>query len=301
MRVAKTLLISLFFIPNPIQVVILPLQPSSSPTPSSCPRAHSLICDFWFPMERSSSNIRESDVPSSGWPSVRPSPLPTPSSLSELSPHIFSIHSASSPWSQAASRITHSGQPRKPSIDNSNINVNLRQFGDWASVFSAPLDPSLFATLAASGVLGQLPPFPEGTPSSLPSSSFNPSHSTSSSSSPTIAFSPQQDMSDSWIQPSTAFSYKAPLLTSKPSLPRSNTSFVPHLQMPKDKFSPCQFFGSVLVQPSLTLCLLQPMAQPHPFVLHLTMLLGHPTPPTSLVTILFVDLINLLLRNFLIP
>jgi len=256
-------------------------------------------------MERSSSNIRGSDAPSSGWPSVRPFPLPSSSSLSELSPHISSIQSASSPWSQAASRVPHSSQPnptlRKPVVDNSNINVDLRQFSDWASVFSAPLDPSLFAALAASGVLGQLPPFPEGTLSSLPSSSFNPPHSTSSSSSPTISLSPQQDTPDSWIQPSTAFSYKPPLLTSKPSLPRSNTSFVPHLQMPKDKFSPCQFFGSVLIQPSLTLCLLQPMAQPHPSVLLLTMLFGHPTPPTSPVTILFVDLINLILRNFLIP
>lgn len=249
-------------------------------------------------MERSSSNIRGSDVPLSGWPSVRPFPLSSPSSLSEFSPHVFSVHSASSPWSQAASRITHSSQPRKPAIDNSNINANFRQFSDWASVFSAPLDPSLFATLAASGVLDQLPPFPEGTPSSLPSPSFNPSHNTSSSSSPTIALSPHQDISGSWIQPSTTFSYKPPLLTSKPSLPRSNTSFVPHLQMPKDKFSPCQFFGSVLMQPSLTLCLLQPMTQPHPSVLHLTMLSGH---PTLLVVILFVDLINLLLQNFLIP
>lgn len=196
-------------------------------------------------MEKSSSNIRGSDIPSSGWPSAR-SPLPSTPSLSEFSPHLSSIHSVSSPWSQTTSRTTNSSSqfpplssvPRKSSTDNPNTGVNLRQFNnaDWASVFSAPLDPSLFATLAASGVLGQLPPFSEG---SSPSSSFHPLHSSSSLSSPTISLSPRQDISGSWVQPT--YSYKLPLLTSKTSLPRSNTSLVSHPRMPKDKLPFCQF------------------------------------------------------------
>ncbi|KAF5354744.1 hypothetical protein D9756_005254 [Leucocoprinus leucothites] len=218
-------------------------------------------------MERSSTNNRgHSNTTSSGWGSTRPtlntSPLSTHpgiSSPSELSPHLSSIppSSASSPWSQTASlSATHSpGQflplspaSRAASSDNLNPHATIRQFNntDWTSVFSAPLNPLVFAALAANGVL---PPLSQGTPSSLPSSAFHHPYSSSSSSSPTISISPQPSTSGSWTQPSSVYSHTPSLFSSKPPLPRSNTSLASQLQIPKDKLTPSNIRTSSLRSP----------------------------------------------------
>lgn len=213
-------------------------------------------------MDRASTTNRGlSDAPSSGWSSARPtlntSPLtthPDISSPSERSPHPSSIppSSASSPWSQAASlSATHSpsqflplsSASRTASADNLNPNANIQQFNntDWTSVFSVPLNSSVFAALAANGVLGQLPSLSQGTPTSLPSSAFHRHYSSSSSSSPTISISTQPSTSGSWTQPSAVFNHNPSLFLPKAPLPRSNPSHLAsQLQVSKDKLPPCQ-------------------------------------------------------------
>ncbi|KAH8083769.1 hypothetical protein BXZ70DRAFT_958063 [Cristinia sonorae] len=100
----------------------------------------------------------------------------------ERSPHPSSVSNstASSPWLQQLS-LANSGQPQslpysmqQPSLASGprlNDVGNSGSNGDWSSVFSSPLDPSTFAALAASGMLG--PPTP-GIPASLPGRSVRP-------------------------------------------------------------------------------------------------------------------------------
>ncbi|TCD67442.1 hypothetical protein EIP91_012359 [Steccherinum ochraceum] len=96
----------------------------------------------------------------------------------ERSPHPSSVSNstASSPWLQQLS-LSNAGQPQSlPYTMQSSLSSGSRlndgsshngalPSNDWSNVFSSPLDPSTFAALAASGVLG--PPTP-GIPSSLP-------------------------------------------------------------------------------------------------------------------------------------
>ncbi|KAJ3570962.1 hypothetical protein NP233_g4061 [Leucocoprinus birnbaumii] len=143
---------------------------------------------------------------------------------------------------------------RTASADNLNQHANVRQLqnADWTSVFSAPLNPSVFAALAANGVLGQLPPLSQGTPSSLPSSAFHHPYSSSSSSSPTISISPQPSTSGSWTQPSSVYSQSPSLYSSKQHLPRSNTSLSlsSQLQTTKDKLPPSNIKPSSVRSPA---------------------------------------------------
>lgn len=215
-------------------------------------------------MERpSASNRGLSDAPASAWTSAKPtlntSPLTTHqniSSPSELSPHPSSVppSSASSPWSQAASLsathspsqfLPHNSASRTTSTDTLDSTVGIQQINntDWASIFSSPLNPSVFAALAANGVLGHLPPLSQGgTPSSLPSSAFHHNfNNSSSSSSPTVSVSSQLSTSGSWTQSSALYNHNPSLFPSKVALPRSNTSLLAsQFQVPKDKPSPRQ-------------------------------------------------------------
>lgn len=259
----------LFFLPSSISSISILLYTCPSPGP---PGNHLFIpslpntsypTKFTRRMERpSTTKTGQHDPSSSGWTSLRPtlntSPLSTHqtvSSPSDLSPHPSSIppSSTSSPWSQAASlSATHSpshflpltSTSRTNSTDTLDSNVNVQHLNmnntDWASIFSAPLNPSVFAALAANGVLAQLPPLSQGTPSSLPSSAFQHNYHSSSSSSPTVSISSQPSTSGSWTQHSALYSNPS-LFPSKASLPRSNTSFASQLQLPKEKFSSCEY------------------------------------------------------------
>ena len=117
-----------------------------------------------------------SDLSKRSWsPSARPtvntSVLAQASSSTtplERSPHPSSVSNstASSPWLQQLS-LTNAGQPQSlPFAMQSSLSSGPRLSdtstphngslpnSDWSSVFSSPLDPSTFAALAASGMLG---------------------------------------------------------------------------------------------------------------------------------------------------
>lgn len=209
-------------------------------------------------MEKSSSSTKGlPSRPTSAWTSTRAPPLNTSplathqnvSSSSELSPHPSSISPSPvpSPWSQTSPLgATHSpGQflplnsaSRTTSTDTLSSNVSIQQFNntDWTSVFSAPLNPSVFTALTTSGGLGQLPPLSQGTPSSLPSSTFHQHHNGSASA---IPISLQLSTPGSWSQVSPQYNHHPSAFPSNSPLPRSNTSLASQLPVPKNKFSPC--------------------------------------------------------------
>ncbi|KAJ3474517.1 hypothetical protein NLI96_g12413 [Meripilus lineatus] len=94
----------------------------------------------------------------------------------EHSPHLSSVSNsnATSPWLQGMSLASSSqSQPLPfPLQDNPARSHDLSSRGiaslsntDWSAVFSSPLDPSTFAALAASGMIGPAQPT---VPSSLP-------------------------------------------------------------------------------------------------------------------------------------
>ncbi|KIP11611.1 hypothetical protein PHLGIDRAFT_83279 [Phlebiopsis gigantea 11061_1 CR5-6] len=136
-------------------------------------------------MEPSTSSTRGFVEPASrawsppGRPTVNTSALAHTSSAStpvEPSPHPSSVSARSPSWSQQMDVSTpgqsHPSTYHAPSplssmrpADAHNQRPSL-QNTEWTNVFSAPLDPTTFAALAASGVLG--PPTPS-VPSSLPS------------------------------------------------------------------------------------------------------------------------------------
>ncbi|TFY77446.1 hypothetical protein EWM64_g6568, partial [Hericium alpestre] len=130
----------------------------------------------WSPAARPTVNTAVAGLGPSSTAAER-SPLPTSS---------LSLSSHSSPWTQslslaspdpsasfmypqAASRPAASPDPTsaQSSIPTSNNN-------DWGNIFSAPLNPAVFAQLAASGVLG--PPPSVGGPSSMPSTAHAPNY-----------------------------------------------------------------------------------------------------------------------------
>ncbi len=216
-------------------------------------------------MERSSSSIKGlPSRPASAWTSTRPplntSPLAThqnTSSPSELSPHPSSISPSPvpSPWSQASPlSATHSpghflslsSASRTTSTDTLSSNVSVQHFDntDWTSIFSAPLNPSVFTALANNGVLGQLPPLSHGTPSSLPSSAFHQHHHhhhhhDSASMSSAIPISLQLNTTGSWSQAPTQYNHHPSAFPSNSPLPRSNASLASQLPTPKSKIPPC--------------------------------------------------------------
>ncbi|TFK53595.1 hypothetical protein OE88DRAFT_1262860 [Heliocybe sulcata] len=98
---------------------------------------------------------------------------PSSSTPVEASPQSASISATSSPWSQSAPLSSSSSQPnfmyRTTSPTQSNAtNMSSLSNPEWSSLFSQPLNPSVFAALAANGVLGP-PQSPGGDPSSAPS------------------------------------------------------------------------------------------------------------------------------------
>lgn len=166
-----------------------------------------------------------------------PSPRPTVntsfqnltglSTPSELSPHTGSMptSSQSSPWSQNAALA--SGQPPHYLMSHSRSAIhpdpsdpsNIQPFSnnEWSHLFSAPLNPTVFAALAANGVLGSMAP---GTPSSLPASSYhghyNPNVMGQSESSHRSA--------GSWSQAPSSYTPTSTYHHKPPSLPRSSSS-----------------------------------------------------------------------------
>lgn len=126
------------------------------------------------------------------------------------------------PWSQ----------PNAPSRPQS-------MSADWASLFSAPLNPSVFAALAASGVFGHLP---QGGPFNVPAfpADFHPS--TSSSPAPSLSSTP-----GSWSQPSSSygasnpshFPYKTPHPRQSPQLHKDRPSSCKSIPQPRLCRSPC--------------------------------------------------------------
>lgn len=157
-----------------------------------------------------------------------PNHHPSASTSSELSPHP-SAHS--SPWSQnvplgSAPSSSHfpMSQPLTASrggISSEHANSMQSLSNDWANIFSAPLNPTVFAALAANGVLGP----PPGQPASLPSSSFhnhfhppNPRHHL-----PNIDVMVQPSATGQWSESPVSYTPSSSY-TSKPVLPRSNSS-----------------------------------------------------------------------------
>lgn len=94
--------------------------------------------------------------PSSPW---SPNPSPFPSNRSQLSPYMLS---------QATSH---------PSVQGDGADQHQPTTSEWSSIFSTPLEPNMFATLEANGVLGL--PSPSLLPSASHPSSFTSSHSRS--------------------------------------------------------------------------------------------------------------------------
>lgn len=132
----------------------------------------------WSPARPTVNTALLSPTSSSATPIER-SPLPTSVTNS----------SASSPWLQQMS--LGSGQPQSlpyslhnphhlsnarlqtsashDALSSLGSSSNHNNGNEWSNVFSSPLDPSTFAALAATGMLG--PPTP-GVSSSMPSRSF---------------------------------------------------------------------------------------------------------------------------------
>src|ERR1700735_2163730 len=106
--------------------------------------------------------------------------LSTPSD--DLSQHSASLPPSShaSPWSSnVSSSPSHTGSYMLPQTTPRPIVTSdgLDQHhpladSEWNNLFSAPLNPSIFAALAAGGVLG----IPSDSSSNLPSTSLQPSH-----------------------------------------------------------------------------------------------------------------------------
>jgi len=182
-------------------------------------------------MERPSSSVRAFENPnlSRSWsPTSRPTlntssltihpPLSNPS---DPSPHPSSIppSSHSSPWSQDASL-----GPSHPHLNSHPSSRHVtpehpRSFSDpdWSNIFSAPLNPTVFAALAANGVIGPVNSGQLSSPSSLPASSFHDHFPRSH----TLSVSTTQASPSSWSQPPTLYAHP---YSAKPSLARSNST-----------------------------------------------------------------------------
>ncbi|KAF8993676.1 hypothetical protein BDQ17DRAFT_1401548 [Cyathus striatus] len=152
-------------------------------------------------------------------PSSRPPTLNTtnlPPDRQHRSPHPSADHP--DPWSAHApltpDHFMPLPAPPRPHPADPSLNLSDLSNADWSTLFSSPLNPSIFAALAANGVIGPVDP----APSSLPASSFHSHFPLSHTSSP-VAPSP-----GSWSQPPTLYAHPPPSFPTKPSLPRSNSS-----------------------------------------------------------------------------
>ncbi|TFK74046.1 hypothetical protein BDN72DRAFT_956115 [Pluteus cervinus] len=137
-------------------------------------------------MQPPASTVRgymESSVSKSWSPNLRPNlntSLSSHPSPSDQSTHQSSLppSSASSPWSQHASLSSNRSSahfPMTPQLHDppSELSHMIQTYSeeDWGNIFSAPLNPAVFAALAANGVLGPMTQDQLATSSSLPMSS----------------------------------------------------------------------------------------------------------------------------------
>ncbi|TDL24175.1 hypothetical protein BD410DRAFT_820374 [Rickenella mellea] len=112
-----------------------------------------------WPNERPTVNTLLGNVASASIPV--PSPLPSSSTLSTPN----SSYSAS-PWTQPVSPAPQSAMPyafyqdaarHAAHINSTSSSPHVNPSIDWSSVLSNPLDPAMFAALAANGALGPIP------------------------------------------------------------------------------------------------------------------------------------------------
>ncbi|KAL1748692.1 transcription factor ScGATA-6 [Schizophyllum fasciatum] len=157
--------------------------------------------------------------------------------LDELSPRIASMPSSShsSPWSQPRPLVTIGPQsPGANGFSSAQHTPRPSAVGpgpastDWASIFAAPLNPSIFAALEANGVFGpvnQSLPLSNAQPSSLPASAFNDHYSLQGHSRQNGSLSAHAplDNQGAWSQPPSAYSTPH-MRHQRPNLPRANSS-----------------------------------------------------------------------------
>ncbi|KAF8625403.1 hypothetical protein AX15_005369 [Amanita polypyramis BW_CC] len=125
---------------------------------------------------------------------------------SSTRPHVPSILVSSS------HHLSHSSPKNTSQLDQPST-VQPISNTDWANIFSAPLDPSVFAVLAANGNLDQ------DSPGQYSSSSFN---SNAHSRLLPILMPGQSSTVGSWSQSPTAYAHSL-AVREKPALPHSTT------------------------------------------------------------------------------
>ncbi|KAF8658274.1 hypothetical protein AX16_002050 [Volvariella volvacea WC 439] len=155
-----------------------------------------------------------------------------PSPSEHLNQHSSHPPSAvSSPWSQhvplGSSRGSSHYVPSSSHIQDvsAELTPNLPSYTeeDLGQLFSAPLDPTMFAALAANGVLGPLAAnHPSGAPSSLP---ITPTHPLNQPTSirPQVPYINPPSHPSPWAQPVPGYG-QSTATSSKASPPRSNSS-----------------------------------------------------------------------------
>ncbi|KAK0461133.1 uncharacterized protein EV420DRAFT_1619608 [Desarmillaria tabescens] len=176
----------------------------------------------WSPASRPTVNTSISN----GHPSL--------STSSENSPHLGSMppSAQSSPWApnaplaqtQSSSHFLLSSSPRN-SLNSEQSNPVNSLPPEWSNIFSAPLNPAVFATLAANGVLGPVSPPLPGHSASLPTNPFHANFPPPNSRPrlPNIDVTGQPSATGQWSEVSV--SYTSPSnMSSRPSLPRSASS-----------------------------------------------------------------------------
>ncbi|KAF8909838.1 hypothetical protein CPB85DRAFT_705335 [Mucidula mucida] len=160
-----------------------------------------------------------------------PTSHPSVSGASEHSPHPGSLplSAHSSPWSAntplAQGPSSHLMMPRS-SMGQSDHSNPERVIAEWGNIFSAPLNPTVFATLAANGVLGPISPPIPGHSASLPASSFHANYNASSNSRqhlPNIDVNGQPSATGQWSDSSVSYTPPSSF-ASRPSIPRSSSS-----------------------------------------------------------------------------
>ncbi|KDQ57605.1 hypothetical protein JAAARDRAFT_78710 [Jaapia argillacea MUCL 33604] len=167
-------------------------------------------------------------------PSLRPTvntSIPSASSSVAHSPQSSSLSASatSSPWSPHAVLPSNQPQPMgytypqprttppgNPPAQSNNV-PSFSNNNEWSHLFSQPLNPSMFAALAANGVLG--PMVSPGNPSSLPANAFR---------------SPPYSSAHSRMNPHAMEGFGAPEQTTPtgawPSMPSTSTGHPPYSQ-----------------------------------------------------------------------
>ncbi|KAF5348630.1 hypothetical protein D9758_006856 [Tetrapyrgos nigripes] len=160
------------------------------------------------------------------------------------SPHSSSIPPSAhaSPWSASIPLgpapssppfvMNQSTQSSSRSSDHTNSVPSLGT--DWASIFAQPLDPSMFAALAANGVIGPLSSHSSG----LPASSFHQHHQPTSSRQqlPNLDVIAQTSLNGQWTD---SYPHHTSHFQPKPSLTRTDSSSsLPHRKTNASALSP---------------------------------------------------------------